>query len=239
MPDGDDGFYVDSPRPIDYDACLRDGTGLFMPMLQPRPRTCVRHHRYETYIVHDLLAEVDGHFRTIADRAGRAIAGLSMGGYGALVLAMRHPDLFAATASHSGVDALLYDGPHPYVAGHVKLVTDPRTWGAAVGQIGAWVRAIYGSDLATWRAHDPAALAAKLHPGRLAIYLDCGTEDTFALDDEASYLHDVLTGHKLAHAFFLGPGTHNCAFWGARLPASLAFLRDHVSAAAPGQGESP
>ena len=231
MPDGDDDFYIDSAMPIDYDACMRDGTGLLAPHREDHAATCVRHRAYETYIVHDLIAEVDARFRTIASRDGRAIAGLSMGGYGALVLAMRHPDLFAAVASHSGVDSLMYVGPHPYVAGKVELVTDPRTVLRGAGELGAWIRGIFGPDLADWKAHDPSTLVASLSPGQLAIYLDCGTEDDFALDAGASYLHDLLTARHIDHAFFLGPGHHDFAFWTARLPESLKYLRDHVAAA--------
>jgi putative tributyrin esterase len=228
MPDGDDGFYADSPRAIDYDACMRDGTGLFLRQMQSRPKTCVRHHAYETYITKDLVGDVDAAYRTLARRDARAIAGLSMGGFGALQLAMRHPDLFVAAASHSGVDALLYGGPHPYVAGKV-VQSDVRSWGAGAAEIGAWVRAIFGSDLATWQAYDPAALIAKLAPGQLALYLDCGTEDGFALNDGASYLHDLLVARHYDHAFFLGPGGHDFNFWIARLPESLKFLRAHVA----------
>ncbi|MDB4955889.1 MAG: hypothetical protein JWO36_3458 [Myxococcales bacterium] len=229
MPDGDDGFYSDSPRVIDYEACLHEGKGLFIPKMQPRPKTCVRHHMYETYIVKDLIAEVDTKYRTIAKREARGIAGLSMGGFGALVLAMRHPELFAAAASHSGIDALLYIGPHPYVANKVTLVTDPKTWGTGLAELGTWVQAIFGADLASWKAHDPASLVDTLEPGKLALYLDCGTEDDFALQDGASYLHDLLLAKHYEHAFFLGPGAHNFGFWKPRLPDSLKFLRDHTA----------
>lgn len=229
MPDGDDGFYADSSRAIDYDACMKDGTGLFIPQMQSRPKTCVRHHMYETYIVKDLIAEVDAHFRTIATREGRGIAGMSMGGLGALELSMRHPDLFAAAASHSGVDALLYAGPHPYEWGKAQILGDVTRWGAAAGEIGSWVRAIYGTDLATWKGYDPASLVAKLQPGKPALYLDCGTEDGFALNDGMQYLHDLLVERKIDHAYFLGPGGHDFGFWGPRLPESLKFLREHVA----------
>ncbi|HEX2656943.1 MAG TPA: alpha/beta hydrolase-fold protein [Polyangia bacterium] len=57
---------------------------------------------YETHLCHELIAAVDARFRTVADRNARGIGGKSSGGFGALVLAMRHPDLFAAVASHAG-----------------------------------------------------------------------------------------------------------------------------------------
>src|SRR5262249_54084961 len=163
------------------------------------------------YIVKDLIAEVDSKFRTIAKREGRAIAGLSMGGFGALELSMRHLDLFAAAASHSGVDAMLYAGPFPYVKGKVELLKDPKQWGA--GAIGIWVRGIFGDKIAVWREHDPASLVDKLQPGQLALYLDCGTEDGFMLHNGAAYLHDLLLERKIDHEFFLGPGQHDFDFW--------------------------
>lgn len=57
---------------------------------------------YETHLCRELIPAVDARFRTIARREGRGIGGRSSGGFGALVLAMRHPDLFAAVASHAG-----------------------------------------------------------------------------------------------------------------------------------------
>ena len=58
--------------------------------------------RYETFISDELVHYVDGHYNTIADRRGRAIAGLSMGGHGALWNAIRHSDVFSAAGSMSG-----------------------------------------------------------------------------------------------------------------------------------------
>ncbi|HEX5059243.1 MAG TPA: alpha/beta hydrolase-fold protein, partial [Kofleriaceae bacterium] len=123
MPDGDDSFYVDGLAKVDYDACMKDGTGLFIPQKQNKRDTCVRARKYETYITKDLIGHIDATYRTIAKREARAIAGLSMGGFGALMLSMRHQDLFAAAASHSGVDSLIYMGPFPYVAGKIEQMT--------------------------------------------------------------------------------------------------------------------
>jgi S-formylglutathione hydrolase FrmB len=229
MPDGDDGFYVDSPGKIDYDQCMKDGAGLFMPDQQPHDTTCVHARNYETYIAKDLVGWVDGHYHTIARRDGRAIAGLSMGGFGAMSLSLRHPDEFGAAASHSGAIALLYRGPRPFAPGKTELVSDVAGWGKGAGHIGEWIGGLFGGDLAEWKAHDVVELAGKLGPGKVALYFDCGTEDDFALQDNVQYVHEALTARHIDHEFFIGPGKHDFAFWSARVPKSLAFLRDHTA----------
>lgn len=228
MPDGDDSFYTNAVGDYDYDKCLADGSGLFIPG-QPKHKTCVRHRAYETYVIEDLIKEVDGRYRTIATRDGRAIAGLSMGGFGALKLALKHKDLFAAAASHSGVDSLIYRGPHPYVAGKVELMK-PTALIKGAGMMGAWFATIFGTDDANWLANDPTTLIASLAPGELGLYLDCGTEDEFKLDGGAHYLHELLTAKRIPVELYIGPGAHNFEFWKARLPHSLAFLAAHVAA---------
>ena len=128
----------------------------------------------------------------------------------------------------------MFGGPYPYPAGHpeqAKLVDDVKKWGEDAGAIGAWIRGVFGADRKTWEALDPALLAQQLPKGRLALYLDCGTEDGFGLNNGATYLHDLLAARGIEHEFFLGPGGHDFGFWGPRLPHSLAFLRDHVTAA--------
>jgi S-formylglutathione hydrolase FrmB len=229
MPDGDDGFYIDSRAPIDYDQCMKDGTGLFLPDREPRDTTCVRARSYETYIAKDLVGWVDGRYRTIARRGGRAVAGLSMGGFGAMELALRHPDEFATAASHSGAVALLYRGPRPFAPGKTELFTDVSGWATAAGAIGAWVQKLFGDDIADWKAHDVVELAGKLGPGKVALYFDCGSEDDFALHDNVQYVHEALGARHIEHAFFLGPGKHDFAFWSVRVSSSMAFLRDHTA----------
>ena len=231
MPDGDDGFYADSPKQVDYDACMKTGAGLFFPQ-RKKDETCTRTSNYETYITKDLIAYVDATYRTIPTRDARAIAGLSMGGFGALQLALRHPDLFAAAASHSGVDALLYGGPIPYAKGKVITVTDAKTWGDGLGPFGAWIRGIFGPDIARWKAYDPAALIAKLDPKTgPAIYLDCGTEDEFLLHNGMQYVHDLLLERGIEHAYYIGPGRHNFQLWSVRVKNSLEWLRGKTAPA--------
>lgn len=229
MPDGDDGFYVDSKLPIDYDACLKAGTGLFMPGRQDPQTTCVRTRNYETYVAKDLVSWADATYRTIATREGRAIAGLSMGGFGAMELSLRHPELFSAAASHSGAVALLYKGPHPFAPGKATLVDKVQTGGG--GPIGAWLQGVFGKTLEDWRKYDVVTLATALPPGKVALYFDCGTEDSFQLHDNVQYVHEALDAKRIPHEFFLGPGGHDFNFWRPRLPNSLTFLRDHTAKA--------
>jgi len=229
MPDGDDGFYVDSPSKIDYDACMKDGTGLFVPARERKDTTCVRARNYETYIAKDLVGWTDAHYHTIASRDGRAIAGLSMGGFGAMAVGLRHPDEFAAAASHSGAIALLYKGPRPFAPGKAELITDLASFGKATGPIGEWIGLMFGPDLAAWHAHDVVDLATALPSGKLALYFDCGTEDDFNLQDNVQYVHEALTAKHIEHEYFLGPGKHNFEFWTARVPKSLAFLAAHTA----------
>ena len=231
MPDGDDGFYANSATPADKDACMAGQTTF--PHEPPAEEYCVAHASYEDYITQDLVGHVDATYRTIAERKARGIGGLSMGGFGALQLAMRHKDLFAAAASHSGVDALLYVGPHPYVKDQVVLLKDVSSWGRGFGPLGELIRGIFGSEQANWLGHDPATLAQDLKNGELAIYLDVGSEDRLRLQDGAQYLHDLLTARGVEHEWFIGPGDHDFGFWGQRIDASLAFFTRSLAPASP------
>ena len=227
MPDGDDGFYVNWAAPVDYEKCLQTNRIFGLQPEDPKAY-CVKQPRYEDYIVKDLVAHVDATYRTIPNRNARGIGGLSMGGFGALELAMRHPDVFGATASHSGVDVL------------VPIDGDIKKWGHNVEPIGAHVRRIFGNDLENWKSHDPAVLAQKLKDGQLAIYVDCGTEDSFKLMPSAQYLHQLLDKAGVHHAFYLGPGDHNFKFWSVRIEESLKFFADYFSrSAAAAKGPQP
>lgn len=233
MPDGDDGFYVDSAKQVDYDACLKTGEGLFMngrAANEPHQTHCVKHWMYETYITKDLIADVDGHYHTNATREGRGIAGLSMGGLGAWMLGLRHPDLYAAAASHSGYLGLVYGGPHPYT-GNTRVTLGTLKDFPKGNPMIDYVVGVFGPDIASWNAHDPEQLVHKVEQDRPALYLDCGTEDEFAFMDVAAWIHDQLDERHIKHAYYVGPGHHNFDFWRPREVESLSWLREHVAAA--------
>ncbi len=107
---------------------------------------------YETFVIDQLLPLIDSRFRTIPNRAHRLIFGISMGGYGAMMLAARHPDLFSSAASLSGaVDSNL--------AANGAVLSLSSTFD------GAPPDAIYGpraTQEVRWRGHNPTDLAANL-----------------------------------------------------------------------------
>lgn len=105
---------------------------------------------WETYFVRQLIPWIDGNFRTVADHTGRAIAGVSMGGYGAAAIAARHPDLFAAVASFSGF-------PDTNVAPADFTNTSKSDGGLAQSLWGA-----RSTDAVSWHGHNPTDLAMNL-----------------------------------------------------------------------------
>jgi S-formylglutathione hydrolase FrmB len=228
MPDGDNGFYVNWASPVDYDACLQRGNAFPGETPENPVDYCVKSARYEDYIARDLVSHIDATYRTVRDRKGRAIGGLSMGGSGALMLAMRRKDLFSSAASHSGsLVSLFYVGPHPYEPGKAQLAPDMSWWIERTGAFGKHVVGLIGTDLRRARSLDPTTMAAGLKDRELAIYLDCGTDDRFRLQDAAQYLHEQLDKAGVKHAWYLGSGGHDWDFWKQRIDDSLAF---HVEA---------
>ncbi|MFJ8542579.1 alpha/beta hydrolase [Streptomyces sp. NPDC093586] len=165
--------------------------------------------------------------------ARRAVAGLSMGGQGALLYAARHPGMFRAAAAYSGsahplLDTESVDRIMGFFAGQGN---DPlRVWGDPVAQ-----RRI-------WEDHDPYHLAKRLRS--IPVYLSCGDGTTGPLDQpgatsalEADFnrqnqalageLRRVGARHLTTN--FYGPGTHGWAYWERELHASLPMLREALA----------
>jgi S-formylglutathione hydrolase FrmB len=126
--------------------------------------------QWETFHVGELIPWVDRSLRTVARRSGRAIAGLSQGGFGAMSYASRHPDLFVAAASFSGAPDIDHD---PVVAIGATAVIDT----IALLYDGVGPDAMFGSrvtDEINWQGHDPADLATNLRGMRLSLYTATG-----------------------------------------------------------------
>jgi S-formylglutathione hydrolase FrmB len=133
MPDGGaEGWYTDGPGGV-------------------RPR-------WEDFHVRQLIPWIDAHEPTFAARSQRAVAGLSMGGFGAMSYAARHPDLFAAAASFSGALDLGVNGDH-----ELGWIVSASPWGP------------WSGPQVAWRGHNPADLAGNLRG--LALWVASGNGD--------------------------------------------------------------
>jgi len=175
MPDGGKGFYCNNPAP---------GGG-----------------QYEDHIVRDVIGFVDRTFPTIPHRRGRALAGNSMGGYGAVMLALRHPETFAAAVSHSGAMYFAHgERPieYPYVAQLAAALP------AGDYDVFALAKALAGSTDAP------------------ALRLDCGRDD--ALLDGNRAFHAHLDALGIAHEYAEHPGGHDWGYWRDHIGETLDFV---------------
>jgi S-formylglutathione hydrolase FrmB len=157
---------------------------------------------YARYINEDVIGEAERLFPLRRERAGRAIQGLSMGGYGALRIGLGWPDRFASIISHSG--AVMYG------------TTGQRTNSPMVD---AEYERIFGTSPGG-TSHDLLTLADRARGNLPKIAIDCGVGD-FLLDQNRA-LHQRLDELKIPHDYEEFPGEHNWTYWNARLPASLA-----------------
>jgi enterochelin esterase-like enzyme len=221
MPDGDDGWYTTWNELVTVDACRKTA-----PAREPAATYCVPWEHYDDYIARDIVQFADKTFRTRADRQHRAIAGLSMGGYGAMALAFEYPEVWSAAASHSGVLAPLYVGPAPY-DGH------PRRAGSTAELEEAWgktfwplVAPAFGRDTAAWWSRDPGRRLERLVARRgktavPALFADCGTEDGLVNGNRA--FKAVVDSVGVPLAYHEWPGRHEWAYWRAHVGESLAW----------------
>jgi S-formylglutathione hydrolase FrmB len=172
---------------------------------------------YEDLVTKDAIAYAESTYRVRRERAGRALFGVSMGGYAALRIALSHPELFAAAATHS---AMLLSGP-------------PRPGqGADPYQLAAFAR-VFGEppDLALWKANDPLDWAQKATASSTpALSFDCGDHDRYGLGAGHEELHRRLQARGIAHEFALRPGDHGYEYVRSVLPSSLEFLSKRISA---------
>ena len=219
MPDGDDSWYTTWNTLENAAACRRDTV-----RTELATSYCVSWPHYDDYIVHDVVAHVDKRYRTKADRDHRGIAGLSMGGFGAVTIALNNPAVFAAAASHSGV--LAPELPAADSVARMREGTD-RLAALRTYYQGIWpsLALAFGRDSTAWRARDPARIAQRVvrtNARRPALYVDVGASDRFLAQNRA--FHTELTRLGVKHVYRELPGTHDWVYWRANLPASLRWL---------------
>jgi S-formylglutathione hydrolase FrmB len=160
-----------------------------------------RKRRWEEFLAGDLLRQIESRYRVLPGAASRGITGISMGGFGAVKTALKHPDLFGTVSSLSG--ALIPIG-----------IEDLRRY--------SWItrftlKRVFGSrpDAATLAANDVWEV---LRPKRFerppfAVHLRAGTEDFYGLDRVAAQYGSYLNEHGVPTEIVLEPGGHDWNYW--------------------------
>lgn len=168
------------------------------------------HTRYEDFFLREFVPFIDRTYRVDVNRRSRGIEGISMGGYGALHLAFRHPELFISVSADSA--ALIDKLPNVRFANsnQYALLRLLRAFGTP-------------PDPVFWQRNNPLTLARTAHLEGLKIYFDCGAEDDYGFERGARTLDQILTARRIPHEFHLYPGGHNWQYFAARLPAVLEF----------------
>ena len=173
--------------------------------------------KFESYILQELMPDVEKRFRVSTERGGRAIAGLSMGGYGSLKFAFKFPGRFGMAASMSG--AL---GAATWTENELKgLDSILQSLLKTFGPTGSPTRA--ENDLLKL-TREVSADAIKSLP---VIYLDCGTEDVLFATNR-SYA-DLLLERKIPHEFRQLPGSHNWQYWDRQIEAILGLASRNLA----------
>jgi len=160
---------------------------------------------WETAVAKELVADVDAHYRTIPTRGGRALVGISAGGYGAVLLALHHLQTYSVIESWSGYF-------HP---------TDPTGRSPLdIGSPQADAHASAHTFVPTLRR------AFQQDPTFFAFYVGSGDE---LFRDENELLDRELTAAKVPHLFELYPGSHEQSFWNAHAVVWLKLVLDRLA----------
>ncbi|MBE8720979.1 alpha/beta hydrolase [Sphingobacterium pedocola] len=160
-------------------------------------------YQYETFISKELVEFVEKNYSVRAGREARAITGLSMGGHGALYLAIRHQDVFGAAGS---------------TAGGIDIRPFPNNWDMA-DRLGT-----YANNREAWDKHTVIELIHLIQPGNLQLIIDCGTGDFFY--DVNVKFHEQLTYMNIPHTFISMPGKHNFDYWAKSIQVQMAYFDD-------------
>jgi S-formylglutathione hydrolase FrmB len=171
--------------------------------------------RYGDFIINELVPLIDREYRTMPRRETRGIMGVSMGGFGALTLAMQHPDLFSVVATHSA--AILEEIPNSASTDRrmqFRLQLAERVFGNPI-------------DKDFWAHNNPILLSDTLMDSLpLKIYFDCGDQDRFGFNIGAEALDHALTARNVPHEFHIFPGNHGWDYARVQMPRSLKFVSD-------------
>lgn len=171
----------------------------------------IKDSQFETYLTKEVVDKIDNTYRTIRSPKGRVITGLSMGGYGALYLATRHPDLYCAAGSMSGalnLDMNIWKLP-PDAAKNIRAEFEKI--------LGPFSQSADG-----WAAYSVVGMADKMKANGLKLVIDCGVDD-FLIESNRE-LHRRLVFNQTPHDYSERPGGHSWEFWQNALPYQVLFF---------------
>ena len=168
--------------------------------------------RFETFITQEVLQKIDASYRTVKDRKGRIIAGLSMGGFGAMRLAALHPDLYCAAGSMSGVMNLNTATWHvPEAFAQSRSKNFERLLGPPVDPAKPYFE------------YSIVGMTDKLKANDVKLIFDCGADDIMI--EPNRQLHQLLTANGTPHDYIERPGKHEWPYWGNALPYQFLFFQ--------------
>jgi S-formylglutathione hydrolase FrmB len=164
----------------------------------------IRQSKYETFMTVEIVRAIDSAYKTISRSNKRAITGLSMGGHGALLLALKYPGIFGAAGSMSGGLDL-----RPFMNQYElnTLITDTTV-----------------NDF-SWKNYSVLQLADSNNARSLKMIIDCGVDDFFIETNRA--LHQKLLLQKVAHDYIERPGAHNWKYWANAIDYQFLFFRKY------------
>jgi len=162
--------------------------------------------QWETYIAVEIPAYIDSHYPTKANRMGRAITGLSMGGHGGLYLGLKNSTTFGACGSMSG---------------GVDLRFRKSSW-SLLRLLGDTTQ-----HAQRWIDYSVTGLVDKIKPGESEIIIDCGTEDFFFGINEK--LHQQLALRGIPHEYTTRAGKHDWNYWKNAVSFQLLFFHHYFT----------
>jgi putative tributyrin esterase len=187
---------------------------------------------WEDFIIKDLIGHVDSNYRTIATREGRAINGLSMGGYGALMLGLKHPEMFCSIGSHSGAVAFAKGAADRLRKGEDATKkrgnrTPANTPNPDIGiesfnsQLERTPKGKLFTKAEEADAYDPFKLVLAVPNEKIPhIYIDCGTDDGLLASNQS--LVKLLMENKIPFTYAESAGGHTGGYWAREVGHSMA-----------------
>jgi len=172
--------------------------------------------RFEDAVVQDLIPYIEKTYRIAPGRGNRAIQGISMGGFGALMIAFKHPEMFSSVTTHCA--ALFTELP--------KATGDDRRSTFIRSLIGK----IFGDppDDDFYQSVNPIKLAqrntAAIKKAGIKIYFDAGEQDRYGFQNTNKVLDEQLTGAGVPHEFHIFPGNHGWEYMISVADHSYGFL---------------